>query len=538
MEAETAQAYADGYRYVLNQLSTGGGKTWLLASQVAQTDGPACTIVHRQELLSQISTTYAKAGIRHAITAPQPVVNGIIEQHVQELGRSFIDHRSQTVVAGVDTLIRRHKPSDRWCKSVVKWLCDEAHHMLGVGLPWDDANKWGRAAQLFPNAVGFGVTATPIRADRRSLHIEQGGAFDHLVQGVSMRELIADGSLCDYRVIAPEPSINEALLKIGSTGDFTSASQRAATRAELFGDIVRTYLERVPGKRAIVFTTGVEASQQLAEKFNDAGVRAKALDGNTDDGTRNRAVRAFSRGELDVLINTGLFDEGFDVPAVEVTIMARPTMSFGLFCQQIGRCLRPADGKEYGVVIDHVGNVLRMAATHGMPDTPRRWTLWKDESTRGVPKNPDAIPMRTCICGLAYPAISTACPFCGAAHEPTGRAAPEQVDGILTEMSPELLERLRMARASVEAEKPRVPIGADAATVRRLENLHRDRQSAHRSLAEVMQVWGGMRRAAGDDDTAMQARFFHRFGVDVFTAQTLKTADAIRLRDEIRETLI
>lgn len=529
---QTRDAWVGDSRAVLNVLPTGGGKTALLADQVLHAGGPSCTIVHRQELLGQISDTYARAGIRHNIIAPQPVINWVITQHVQTHGRSFYDPRGAAAVAGVDTLIRRIKPGDRWANGVQLWLCDEAHHCLT-----EPANKWGKATQLFPSARGLGVTATPLRADNKSLHIDQGGAFDAIIQGPSMRDLIEWGNLCDYRVLAPEPSINEAMLRIGSTGDFTDQSVKAATKAELTGDIVSTYLQHTPGKQAIVFTTGVESSRVIAEAFNQAGVPVRSLDGNTPDAERSAVVGVFARGDIKVLVNTGLFDEGFDVPAVEVTIMARPTMSFGLFCQQIGRCLRPAPGKQWGIVIDHVGNVLRMAATHGMPDTPRSWELWREPGKRAA-RNPDALPVRVCAgCSLTYPAIQMQCPYCDHAHTPAGRDAPKQVDGILTEMSPELLERLKMARAQVWRDDPAIPHGADDRVVAAIRARHRSTQQAHVALLDAMEQWGGIRRAAGDTDEQMQARFLHRFGVDVMTAQTLRRGEALELRDTILDAL-
>lgn len=398
-------------------------------------------------------------------------------------------------------------------------------------------NKWSKAVDLFPNAQGLGVTATPIRADNKSLHADQGGVFHDLVQGVGMRDLIGQGYLCDYRVIAPEPSINEALLKIGSTGEFTDKSKKEATRAEIIGDVVQTYLQHVSGKQAIVFARDVEQAKEIADQFRTAGVRAAALDGTTNDSERQKTVDQFAVGSLQVLVNVDLFGEGFDVPACEVVIMARPTMSFGLFVQQFGRCLRPASGKQFGIIIDHVGNVLRMAANHGMPDTPRRWQLWKDEGVRGLQRNPDAIPMRTCLCGLAYPALDTVCPYCGLTWVPESRDVPKHVDGILSEMSPELLAQLRAAKAQVWTDTPAIPYGATDAIRAGIHGRHVRTQMAHLALAEAMEFWGGVRRVEGDTDTQMQARFLHRFGIDVMTAQTLPASKALELRDAIRETL-
>lgn len=523
-------AWDGGARNVLAVMPTGAGKTVTLSAM--NTDGaPSCTIVHRQELVGQISTTYARTGIYHNIIAPQPVINFCIQQHVKTVGRSFYDPKAPAHVAGVDTLIRRFDPTDRWCRMVKRWTTDECHHVLRE-------NKWGTACALFENARGLGVTATPIRADRKSLHIDQGGVFGALIEGPNMRDLIEWGNLCDYRVIAPQSGIDEALLKIGSTGDFTAASSKAAQRATLTGDIVQTYQDRVPGSRAIVFCSDVAQAQDVADKFAEAGVPAAALSAKSTDAERAGQVEAFAAGRLRVLTNVDLFGEGFDVPACDVVIMARPTASFGLFVQQFGRCLRPADGKTHGTIIDHAGNVVRMAQTHGLPDTPRRWALWQEAGRASTRANPDAIPVRICpACALTYEAVRMACPFCGAEHVPAGRGAPEQVDGILSEMSPELLATLRMARAARHADQPAVPYGADERVVAGINARYRRTLQAQATLADVMATWGGIRRAAGDDDTAMQARFFHRFGVDVLTAQTLNERQSLELADLIRETM-
>lgn len=523
-------AWAGGARNVLAVMPTRSGKT-VTFSAMNNDGAPSCTIVHRQELVGQISLTYARTGIYHNIVAPQPVINFCIAQHVKATGRSYYDPKAPAHIAGVDTLIRRFDASDRWCRMVQRWTTDEAHHVTA-------ANKWGTAAALFTNAKGLGVTATPVRADRKSLHADQGGVFRALVEGPGMRDLINAGNVCDYRVIAPQSGIDEALLKIGSTGDFTAASTRKAQRSEMVGDVVQTYRERVPGSQAIVFCVDVKQSEDVAAQFNAAGVPAAALSAKSTDADRAAQVQAFAEGRLRVLSNVDLFGEGFDVPACDVVIMARPTMSFGLFCQQFARCLTPAEGKTHGTIIDHVGNVVRMAATHGMPDTPQNWKLWQDERRGSGKANPDAIPVRICAtCALTYEAIRTECPFCGAAHVPEGRGTPAQVDGMLAEMSPELLAQLRMAKAAVDRDTPAIPIGADPRTVAAINARHRNAQSARRSLIEVMEAWGGMQLANGDNDAAMQARFYHRFGIDVLTAQTLNERKALELSDAIRKVL-
>ena len=518
-----------GAQNVLAVMPTGAGKT--VAFSKLNADGErSCTIVHRQELVGQISKTYAMTGTYHNIIAPQPVINFCIRLHIAATGRNFYDPRASVSVAGVDTLIRRFKPGDPWANGIRRWTLDEAHHGR-------QDNKWGIAAALFPHAKGLGVTATACRGDDKSLHADQGGLFHDLVQGPGMRELIDAGSLCDYRVFAPESGINEALLQIGKTGEFTANSAKAAQKAELIGDVVESYLTHIPGKQAIVFASGVQDAKDIAERFMARGVSAVALDGTNNDSHRMEQVARFESGDLRVLTNTDLFGEGFDVPACDAVIMARPTASFGLFVQQFGRALRPFAGKTHGVIIDHVGNVVRMAAKHGLPDTPRTWTLWQDE-TRKANGNPDAVPVRVCPeCLLTYEAVVFSCPYCGADHVPAGRSSPDQVDGVLSEMSAELLATLRAGAAKIQSAEPLIPYGASEIVVAGIRARHRRNQAAQASLSDAMQRWGGMRLAAGDDDTAMQARFLYRFGCCVMTAQGLSERAALELRDEINVAL-
>ena len=136
--------WAGGAQNVLAVMPTGAGKTVTFSKLNA--DGErSCTIVHRQELVGQISKTYAMTGIYHNIIAPQSVINFCIRLHIAATGRNFYDPRAAVSVAGVDTLIRRFKPGDSWSNSIRRWTLDESHHGR-------QDNKWGTAAALFPNA--------------------------------------------------------------------------------------------------------------------------------------------------------------------------------------------------------------------------------------------------------------------------------------------------------------------------------------------------------------------------------------------------
>jgi len=507
---------------------TGMGKTALFSVIGRDQNNPACIIAHRQELVAQISMAMARAGVIHKIIAPPAVIKLCIQLHIREYGRSFYDVHAVFAVAGIDTLNRRKEQHRQWLNSVKQATIDEAHHVLMN-------NKWGKGLQLLPNAKILGVTATPIRADRKSLHRAQGGVFDTMVVGPTMRELIDAGYLCEYKVFGPPASIDVAEVRTSAGGDFSPEDLREAShKSTITGDIVDTYMKLTPGKQAIAFLVDVEDAVRAAQAFQAQGIRAEAVSAKTPDAVRSELVRKFSSGEIQVLCNVDLFGEGFDVPAVEVVIMGRPTQSLGLYVQQFGRALRTADGKQFGIIIDHVGNVVR----HGLPDADRTWTLFDEHFGKKKPRDPDAIPVTTCEeCFQAYPALTSACPFCGHVKEPEGRSLPEQVAGDLMEFSPELLAKLRGERAKIDDNFVAVPEGANPVIAKRLQNLHAANQTAQSELREAIAFWAGIQKEVHDrPDPEIHRRFYYRFGIDVMSAQGLKETKAVALTAEIRKT--
>lgn len=524
-------AWRSGARNVLAVAPTGSGKTAVFADIFHDAAGtPGVAIAHRQELVGQISLALARNGVYHNIIASTGTVQACIRQHIERIGKNFHHARAPIAVAGVQTIIRRGAQMEQWAQSVRLWAQDEAHHVLGK-------NSWGKAASMFPNAVGLGVTASPIRCDKQPLGRKFGGMFDAMVIGPSMRELINAGYLAEYRIFAPHESINLANVKVSdTTGDYNQDSLRKeAHRSTITGDIVSHYLKLTPGKRGITFVVDVEQAVEVCAKFNAAGVPADAVSAKTPDHVRENSIRRFERGEIRQLVNVDLFGEGFDVPAVEVVSMGRPTQSFGLYLQQFGRALRPLEGKTHGVLLDHVGNVKR----HGLPDAVRNWTLDVDERGTRSKRDLGTIPVTTCVeCFSAYEALTKVCPFCGHVSQPSSRNAPEFVDGDLVEFSPELLARLRGDVDRVLEGGPSIPVGASMPIVRRLEKLWGERQQALVELRDTINAWGGAQiHGVGHSESAAYRAFYHTFGVDVLTAQTLPRERMIELTAQIRSTL-
>lgn len=545
-------AWHEGARCVMPVVPTGGGKTVIVGEVIREFAVPTAAIAHRQELVGQISTALARENIRHSILAPKPVIRSIVAGHVETIGRSYYDPNAQTKVAGVDTLVRMSAGNDPWFNSVRLCVEDEGHHVL-------KANKWGQAFGMFPNAYGLFPTATPHRADGRGLGKDADGLVDRLVFGPTMRQLIDMGYLTDYRVICPEPSVDLTNVAISdATGDFNQDQIRKAVHRSprLVGDVVREYLRWASGKLGVTFAVDVKSATEIARAFNEANVPAAVVSAKTPDDLRRSILRRFKNRELLQLVNVDLFGEGFDLPAIEVVSMARPTQSYSLYAQQFGRALRlmvsdilaaawdtysdaqrrdfiAHSSKQKAIIIDHVGNIER----HHLPDKPRNWSLERREKrSRGLLT--DAIPLRICpseVCAMPYERIHKCCPYCGFYPEPAVRSSIETVDGDLTELDAATLALMRGEEIDVDA-TIHVPRHLEGAAARAAWNNCNERNNAQRGLRHAIASWAATH--GHDDDSTNYRRFFHTFGLDVSAAKGLGRKDAEDLTARIAARLL
>ncbi len=514
------QAYAawQKHRNVLAVAPTGSGKTVVFSDVLRHYCGASCVMAHRRELVGQISLALCENGVRHAIGAPEPVRRQIIASQIDKFGHHFYHPQSPCRVMGVDMLLDVDRSRDPWFDKVGLWVMDEAHHLLAD-------NKWGRAISNFPNAFGLGVTATPRRADGKGLGRHASGVMDVMIQGPTMSQLIVEGYLSKYRVFCPPSDIQLGNVPIGESGDYSNKPLRAAVRAsrQIVGSIVDSYLKYAAGKLGVTFAVDVEEAQKYAQAFNARGIPAEVVTWQTPTELRSSILRRFRRKEILQLVNVDMFGEGFDLPAIEVVSMARPTKSLALYLQQFGRGLRILAGKEYAIIIDHVGNV----AEHKLPNIPRVWTL--DNQPRGVRNGTsDAIPLTVCReCLQPYERVYRMCPYCGYYPEPAGRSSPKEVDGDLTELSQDVILALLGEKDRIDsAPSSGLLHTAGAQAFGAMRKHHAERQQAQRALRARMELWGGWRTAEGDDLATAQRRFFHTYGIDVLTAQTLNAADA------------
>jgi DNA repair protein RadD len=505
-----------GQRNMLAQAATGFGKSVVLsdiALDINSANMRQVIIAHRNELVSQMSHHIAQRDIPHRIIGSADTIRQITASHRREYGMVYVHPTANCSVAGIDTLNARSDALIDWAKQIEYWAIDEAHHVLR-------SNKWGRGVAMFPNARGLGVTGTPARPDGQGLGADYDGVFHDMVLGPEMRWLIDNGALSDYEIVCPVSDLQIDDDAITDSGDFSRKKLKAASeKSRIVGDVVSNYARYALFKRAICFATDVETATKIADQFNAAGICAASVSAKTPTNVREKYINEFKSGKIYVLVNVDLFDEGFDVPACEVVIMARPTASLVKYLQMFGRALRVLSGKLYGLIIDHVSNVVR----HGLPDKPRHWSLARRDKRGKSEKDPEDIPLARCMsCAKPYERFHSCCPYCGATPplpEPGSRTI-EMVDGDLILLDRAALEAKRQAAMMESAADVAQRVGAAAggAAAGFQANKHMAKIAAHKRLSDAIAQWAGIGRAAGRSDSWMYRQFYHLIGCDVMDA--------------------
>lgn len=528
LDEKTFNEWENNQRNVLLVSSVGSGKTVLIANITRKLMGiqPGKNIVviaHRQELVSQLSLSLAENDIEHNIIAAETTVTFIQKRHIKKFKRSYYRRQSPVIVASVNTIINRNNIDPN---RVALWIIDEAHHVL-------EDNMWGRAIGKFPNSLGLGVTATPERADGKGLGRSYDGVFDVMIENtMTMGELIKSGNLTRFKIYAPDCDIDLTNINITGSGDFSKPQvSKAAAKSTIVGDIVDHYLKLARGKLGVTFVPDIKVGESVVEKFKAAGVPCALISANTPNKLRASILDDFEARRILQIVNVDILGEGFNLPAIEVISFARPTASYGLYVQQFGRVLRLLNGKSYGIIIDHVGNVQR----HGLPTQNRLWTLDRREKRGKSKVDPDKMLLKVCKeCTGVYEAFHIGCPYCGSDNLPTIRSSPKFVDGDLVLLDFSVIDELHKEISRIDNDNPPLPISKGELICRATSRRHRERQEAQNALRLSMAQWSS-RNLKHYDKRERQKLFYIKFGIDVLTAQTLGKNEAEKLKVLIDE---
>lgn len=324
-------------------LATGLGKTVVLAETVAQ--------LFREEVLPK-GRVLVLAGTREL---------------VDQLQRSFWDQLPKWIPT--HRLIGGEEPS-YWegvtfatIQSAVSKLdtlptfdlvlIDEAHHI--------GSTTFRRLTKHMADSMIGGVTATPWRGDGFDID----GLLGPPVVQMGIAEGLRRGFLCDadYRLLAD--NIDWSFVREHSLNNYSikqlNRQLLLPTRDEEAARAIRETFDREKRRAAVVFCSTVVHARAFAAMLRLFGFRAEAITGDMEARERDRIMAAFRQGGLDVVTTRDLFNEGVDVPDVDMIAFMRVTHSRRIFVQQLGRGLRLSPGKSKVVVLDFVSDLRRIS---------------------------------------------------------------------------------------------------------------------------------------------------------------------------------
>lgn len=253
-------------------------------------------------------------------------------------------------------------------------LVDECHH---VGSSMYDRVFDALSAGKPGGSFALGLTATPWRPDETDLtqYFGEPRVTIDMVTGLN-KGFLAN---VDYRMYTD--NINWDALQNVQGHSFSPKQINRTLFINQWDDSVvytlRDAWSEQPDPRAIVFCGTIEHALIMRDKINTLGFcKAEAIySGNAGNEyeplsqyKRNRILSDFSDGTVNVVCVVDIFNEGIDVPDVNILVFQRVTHSRRIFIQQLGRGLRISEGKDKVIVLDFVSDIRRFAAGIALKD--------------------------------------------------------------------------------------------------------------------------------------------------------------------------
>ena len=335
------QIYEAGGDKALLISATGTGKTYASAFAARELEfKKVLFLVHRNQIAKQALKSYRKV-------FGGKVSMGMVTGKYQDYDADFLFATIQTL--SKDENLSRYE-KEHWDLIII----DEAHH--------SSAYSYKKIMDYFKPRLWLGMTATP---DKRDDNLEGRNIYEifnhQIAYEIRLQNAMEEDLLCPFHYFGVTDL--EVIADAGKSFEEKVENFRYLTSDERVLNVMKQAKffgysgERVKG---LIFCSRIDEARELSAKFNKKGWRTIVLSASDSETERTAAIERLAGDEsedaLDYIISVDIFSEGVDVPEINQVIMLRPTESPIIFIQQLGRGLRKAEGKEYVVIIDFIGN--------------------------------------------------------------------------------------------------------------------------------------------------------------------------------------
>lgn len=329
--------------------ATGTGKTYASAFAMRELGFKRVLfLVHRGQLARQTKKSYEKV-------FAESVSMGLV-------GAGYHEYDADYIFATVQTLNRDEHLLQYEKDAFDCIVLDEAHHV--------SADTYQKVMNHFTPKLWLGMTATP---DKRDDNMEGRNVYElfnyQIAYEIRLQQAMEEKLLCPFHYFG----ITDLAI-IGDNGD-TGRDFSMLTSEERVKHIINQadyYGYSGDKVKGLIFCSNIKETEELSAKFNEMinpstgkKFRTIALNGSASEQERQNVFERLAMNEedatienqpLDYIFSVEILNEGVDIVEVNQVIMLRPTQSPVVFIQQLGRGLRKANGKEYVVILDFIGN--------------------------------------------------------------------------------------------------------------------------------------------------------------------------------------
>lgn len=328
------QSREEGFDKGLVVAATGVGKTYLSAFDSINYKR-VLFVAHREEIIKQAMQSFKN--IRPKATS------GFFYADNKEKDKDLIFALVQTL-GKEEYLNESYFKKDYFDYIVI----DEFHHAA--------SKNYQRIIDYFEPKFLLGLTATPERLDGKDVF----AICDYnLVYEVRLKDAINRGALVPFKYYGIyDETVNYEHIEF-KNGKYNEKQLEEALNIGARDELIIKHYEKYISKAAIGFCSSKRHAEHMAEAFNKAKIPALAVySGEKGEFSeeREKALNKLRNGEIKVLFAVDMFNEGLDVPQIDLVMFLRPTESPTIFLQQLGRGLRKSKGKEHLIVLDFIGN--------------------------------------------------------------------------------------------------------------------------------------------------------------------------------------
>lgn len=329
-----ADSRSEGATKGLVHAATGIGKTYLAAFDSAKYQ-KVLFVAHREEILKQAAISFRNVR--------QSNDYGFFYGKQKDKDKSVI-FASVATLGRSEYLTENYFAPDYFDYLII----DEFHHAVN--------DQYQRIIKYFKPKFLLGLTATPERLDGKDIY----EICDYNVPyEISLKEAINKGVLVPFHYYGIYDTVDYSSIHLVRGHYDEKQLDKAYIGNKDRYDLIYKYYKKYPSKRALGFCCSRKHANEMAKEFCARGIDAVAVYSNTNgepSEERNIAIQKLKSQEIKVIFSVDMFNEGVDIPDLDMVMFLRPTESPVVFLQQLGRGLRISNGKTYLNVLDFIGN--------------------------------------------------------------------------------------------------------------------------------------------------------------------------------------